>query len=92
MAQLFASMPDVMKSRLNATQRLALLLEVRSDSLEGVLVRYGFQRAASCQRIESAGPPQLCLALRAELERLTVTLLRVVRAIHAALIGDMRMC
>ena len=45
-------------------------------------------RATAFERIETAGPPQLRLALRAELERLSIALLGVVRAVHAALIGD----
>src|SRR5690349_3660118 len=46
------------------------------------------QCPAPFERIESASPPELGLAFRAELERLPVALLGVIRAVHAALVGD----
>ena len=40
------------------------------------------------ERIETQGPPELRLAFRAELERLTIAFVGIVRAIHAAFVSD----
>src|SRR5687767_6419124 len=78
----------VMQSGRLGFQQFGLGCEAIGGVVESVPARDVLQFPATLRGIEFQRPPELGLAFRAELQRLAIPLGGMVRAVHAALIGD----